>query len=374
MSTLFETTTINRMKLANRFVRSATWEGMANKDGSCTEHLAELMAELARGEVGLIISGHAFVSREGQAGPGQLGAYAGELMPGLQRMTEAVHDAGGKIILQLAHAGCQASYKLTGLTPLGPSEYTPEKGAAAKEMSREEIQFTIESFAAAAERAKEADFDGVQIHAAHGYLLSQFLSPYFNKRTDEFGGSLENRIRLAAEVTRAVRETVGSAWPVLVKMNSEDFIEGGLSSTDMIRAAEILAGAGVDAVEMSGGTGLSDPSLQPVRTDDPATEEDEVYYREAATRFKQQATVPLILVGGIRSCSVAETLVQEGTADYIALSRPLICEPNLVKRWHAGDTERAACISCNLCFGPAMRGKGVYCVVKEKQKTIYSDG
>jgi 2,4-dienoyl-CoA reductase-like NADH-dependent reductase (Old Yellow Enzyme family) len=155
-------------------------------------------------------------------------------------------------------------------------------------------------------------------------------------------------------------------------MNSEDFLEGGLSSADMIRAAEILAGAGVDAVEMSGGTGLSDPSRQPVRTDDPATEEDEVYYREAATQFKQQAAVPLILVGGIRSCSVAEKLVKERTADYIALSRPLICEPSLVRRWHAGDTDRAACISCNLCFGPAMRGKGIYCVAKEKQKTIYS--
>lgn len=372
MARLFEKTAINRMKLANRFVRSATWEGMANKDGSCTERLAEMMAELARGEVGLIITGHAYVSREGQAGPGQLGVYAGELLPGLQRMTEAVHDAGGKIILQLAHAGGQASYKLTGLTPLGPSEYKTGNSVPVKEMSREEIQFTIESFASAAERAKQADFDGVQIHAAHGYLLSQFLSPYFNKRADEFGGTLENRIRLAVEVTRAVRETVGSAWPVLVKMNSEDFLEGGLTSADMINAAKLLADEGVDAVEMSGGTGVSDPSRQPVRTGDPATEEDEVYYREAAVRFKQQAAVPLILVGGIRSYTVAKMLVREGTSDYIAMSRPLIYEPDLIRRWHAGDTERAACISCNLCFGPAMRGKGVYCVVKEKQKTIYS--
>jgi len=372
MSKLFEQTTINKMKLKNRFVRSATWEGMANKDGSSTEQLEEFMAELAREDVGLIITGHTFVSREGQAAPSQLGVYSGELLPGLERMTKAVHDAGGKIALQLTHAGCRSSYRLTGLTPSGPSAYNTDSKRPGKAMSKEEIQFTIESFASAAGRSVQAGFDAIQIHAGHGYLLSQFLSPYFNKREDEYGGPIENRARIVIEVTKAIRETVGSSYPILIKINSEDYLKNGLSSEKMIEATKLLVEAGVDAVEMSGGTGLSELEQQPVRTIDPKTEKDEVYYRTAAIKFKEQISIPLMLVGGIRSFSVAEKLVQEGITDYVAMSRPLICEPDLIKRWQAGNTARAECISCNLCFVPAARGKGVYCVVKEKQKADYS--
>ena len=371
MNNLFDTTTIANLTLPNRFIRSATWEGMADKDGTATEHLAETLAELARGEVGMIITGHAFVSREGQAGPFQLGVYSSELLPGLQRMTEAVHDAGSTIVLQLAHAGCQASYKLTGLNPLAPSSQEREKGIAAKAMSKDEILHTVEAFSSAAEQAINAGFDGVQIHAAHGYLLSQFLSPWFNHRTDEYGGSLENRARIVLEILAAVRRVAGPDYPIIIKMNSEDFHKPGFSLADMLKTAALLEQAGIDAIELSGGTVISDESRQPVRKGDPKSEDEEVYYRAAARRFKTALSVPLILVGGIRSYTTAKQLVQEGLTDYIALSRPLIREPDLVARWHRGDTTRATCISCNLCFGPAMRGNGITCVVEEKQKSMY---
>ena len=182
MSRLFESTEINGMKLSNRFVRSATWEGMAGDDGSVTPALVDLIAHLAEGGVGLIISSHAYIKPEGQAGRKQLGAYQEALVPGLRQLTRAVHEQGGRIVLQLAHAGGFANSKLTGQIPLAPSAVEGFSKITPKEMTAEDIREVTEAFGLAAQRAKAAGFDGVQIHAAHGYLLSQFLSPLYNKR------------------------------------------------------------------------------------------------------------------------------------------------------------------------------------------------
>lgn len=253
MSKLFETTTINTMKLTNRFVRSATWEGMANHDGSTTRELINLMVQLAQGGVGLIITGHAYVRKDGQAGPWQLGVYKDELISGLTEMTEAVHKANGKIVLQLAHAGSMAVPALTGFEPLGPSIFE-KKGGDWREMTYADISKVTNAFAQAAERAKKAGFDGVQIHAAHGYLLSQFLAPFFNKREDEYGGNIENRARLVLAILKHIRASVGNDFPVLIKINSEDFLDGGLTLDDMLHVAVLLEQAGIDAIELSGGT------------------------------------------------------------------------------------------------------------------------
>jgi len=364
MSVLFEASTINSLKLSNRFVRSATWEGLAAEDGTCTKQLIEYMAQLARGKVGLIISGHAYVRRDGQAGPRQLGVYADRQIEGLKQMTDAVHAEGGKIMMQLAHAGDEAAAALSGLEPVGPSPFKGMSGQTAREMSLEDIRDIIRSFEDAARRALESGFDGIQIHAAHGYFLNQFLSPFYNTRRDAYGGSIENRARLVMEVYRSIRTLVGERYPVIVKLNSQDFLDDGFCFDDMIRVAEMLETEGVDAVEMSGGTTRSGDlrfsrpgRLQP---------ENEVYYRDEAARFKERINVPLILVGGIRSFEVAEKLVEEKTANYIAMSRPLICEPDLIRRWESGDTRPAECLSDNLCYGPTREGRGVSCVMKEK--------
>ncbi len=365
MSILFEATVINGMNLANRFVRSATWEGMASTEGVCTSRLIRMMTVLAEGGVGLIITGHSYVSREGQAGPWQMGIHDDSTLPGLTQMTDAVHRSGGRICIQLAHAGAQAAASLTGLDAMGPSAFHVDGTAVCREMSREDVHRVVCAFGDAAARAKQGGFDAVEIHAAHGYLLSQFLSPVVNQRIDEYGGALANRSRMVLEVVQHVRRAVGPDYPVLIKLNSEDFVEGGFSLEEMLEVSALLEKAGIDAIELSGGTGSEASKYKPVRFGTVA-KENEAYYRDAARRFKQTVDVPLILVGGIRSPDVAERLVDEGTADYIALSRPLICEPDLVSRWKNGDTTKSACVSDNRCFNPAMSGEGLRCVLGEK--------
>jgi 2,4-dienoyl-CoA reductase-like NADH-dependent reductase (Old Yellow Enzyme family) len=365
MSILFEPTEVNGMKLANRFVRSATWEGLAADDGACTPKLIDLMTSLAKGGVGLIISSHAYVLKEGQAGPWQLGIYKDELVVGLQDMTSAVHEHGGNIVMQLSHGGYYAHPKLIGQTPKAPSKAKHMSKSARNEMSEDDIQNVISAFETAAQRAKAAGFDGVQIHSAHGYLLSQFLSPAFNQRADSYGGDIQNRARVHMDVLQGVRRAVGADYPVLIKMNCQDFIENGLTSKDSLEVAKMLVAKGIDAIELSGGI-LSSPKLSPSRLGI-KTEDKEAYFQEDAKILKAQLDVPLILVGGNRSFAVAEHLVQDGVADYISMSRPFIREPNLINRWKSGDLSKAACVSDNMCFAPASKGQGIYCVTEERQ-------
>jgi 2,4-dienoyl-CoA reductase-like NADH-dependent reductase (Old Yellow Enzyme family) len=366
MNKPFEPSTINGMKLANRFVRSATWEAMAADDGACTPKLIDLMTGLAKGGLGLIISSHAYVSPEGQAGPWQLGVYSDNLVPGLEAMAKAVHENGGKIVMQLAHAGFFANAKLTGQTPLAPSNVAGFAKSARKEMTVEDIQDVVKSYGAAAKRAQNAGFDGVQVHAAHGYLLSQFLSPAFNRRNDAYGGDIRHRAKAVVEVLRQIRQTVGREYPVLVKMNCRDFIENGLVVEDSLEVGALLESEGIDAIELSGGV-LVGGKLSPSRVGI-KSEEKEAYFQDDARAFKEKVRVPLILVGGNRSFQVAERLINEGIADYISMSRPLIREPDLINRWRAGDLSKAACVSDNMCFRPALKGEGIYCVTEERER------
>jgi len=369
MAELFEGTSINGMSLANRFIRSATWEGLADEHGAVTPRLTEMMVELARGEVGLTITGYAFVSPEGQSSPRQLAVYEDRFLPGLRDMVSGVHAVGGKIVLQIVHGGCAANAALSGLESLGPSAVEKDGKSICRMLAKGDIAIIISAFARAAGLAKQAGFDAVQIHAAHGLLLSQFLSPAFNKRADEYGGDLANRARLLLEVVQSVRETVGPAYPVLIKINSEDFLPGGMSIAEAVEVSGWLEKASIDAIEFSGGTMHSPKEFVPVRSGNLKTPEQEVYYRQAARLYKQKVTIPLILVGGIRSYEVAKELVRDGTADYISLSRPLICEPGLVKRWREGDRRKSECVSDNACFGPALDGTGLYCVTMAKKRS-----
>jgi 2,4-dienoyl-CoA reductase-like NADH-dependent reductase (Old Yellow Enzyme family) len=366
MSKLFEPGEINGMKLQNRFVRSATWEGMAAGDGSCTPKLISLMADLARGGVGLIISSHSYVQKVGQASLRQIGIYSDDMIPGFKKMTAAVHDQRGKIVCQLAHGGFFANAKLSGQTPIAPSSVEGIAKGPRKEMTPEDIAGVIDAFAAAAARAKSAGFDGVQIHGAHGYLLSEFISPLFNFRTDEYGGSIENRARLPLEVFKAIRKTVGNDYPVLIKLNCKEFVDNGLTPPEFVQVGTMMAEAGIDAIEVSGGLAIS-PKTRPSRLGI-NKEEKEAYFQEEAKALKRQTNTPIILVGGNRSFHVAERILQENVADYISMSRPLIREPHLINRWKAGDLTKSACVSDNMCFQPANEGKGIYCVTEKRQK------
>jgi 2,4-dienoyl-CoA reductase-like NADH-dependent reductase (Old Yellow Enzyme family) len=362
MKALFDPTAIASMNLPNRFMRSATWAGMATDEGAVTEGLTALMGRLAEGRVGLVMSGHAYVVKWGQAGPWQLGIHDDKLIDGLRTMTGAVHEHGMRIGAQLAHAGVQGTEKLLGRQARGPSAMQNTHGEQAEAMSEDEIHEVVRAFGRAASRAVEAGFDCVQIHAAHGYLASEFLSPYFNRRDDEYGGSLENRARFVLEVLGAVREAVGPHYPVLAKMNCRDFLEPEFTPGEMREVSSMLADAGLDALEMSGGTAFSGAEI-PVRKGRAARSE-EAWYLEHAREFRKECDLPLALVGGIRTYGTAENLVERGDCDFVSLSRPLIREPRLVKRWESGNLDPATCISCNMCFKGVLRGDGLYCLVE----------
>ncbi|MCJ7790614.1 MAG: NADH:flavin oxidoreductase, partial [Candidatus Atribacteria bacterium] len=281
MKQLFERTKINQMELKNRFVRSATWEGLANPDGSCSGKIADMMLELAKGQVGLIITSHAYVNQCGQAGIRQLGIHSDQLISSYIEIVEKVHREGSKIIMQIAHAGGRASTKLIKSQLFGPSSLKIKDVICCREITTSEILKMIEDFKMAAVRAKKAGFDGVQIHGAHGYLLNQFLSPFFNRREDEYGGSIENRTRLILEIIQAIRSELGRQFTVIVKLNSDDFIEGGFTKSEMVQVVTLLESAGIDAVELSGGTSLKISEYSSSREGKSDSKEDEAYYCNA---------------------------------------------------------------------------------------------
>ena len=371
MSRLFESTKINGMNIKNRFVRSATHEAMAGLDGRVNDQLLGCMAELALGEVGLVITGHAHVAREGQAGPRQMGIYSDAMIDSLKRVALAVHEHGGLVAVQLAHAGKNGIGK-DEYAPLSPSDVVVDGVKKSSAMTVDEIKRTVNAFGDAAVRAVKSGFDAVQIHAAHGYLLSQFLSPYYNQRDDAYGGTLENRAKFLVQVYEEIRQRVGKSFPVLVKINSEDFLEEGITVKEIIKVCHMLEDRGMDAIEMSGGT-FESGKLIPSRAGTSKSEEREVYYRKAAEDFKKEIKIPLILVGGFLSFNIAEDVVTSGLTDYVALSRPLIREPHLVKRWAAGDRKKAFCISCNKCFSTLALEEALHCAMDKKEKGVNHD-
>ena len=345
MTSLFDQTKINRMRLPNRFVRSATWDGLADDYGCVTPKMIDLTTRLADGGVGLIITGHAYVHQTGQHSPWQLGIDRDELIPGLEELTRNVHLRGGNIVVQLGYGGAYLSR------------------ARLRSLTIDDIKRLVSWFGGAARRAQEAGFDGVQIFAAHGFLLSQFLSPRYNPRTDEYGGKILNRGRILKEVFQAVRKMVGPSFPILAKLNTQDFVENGLTLEESIFVAKMLEDQGLDALELSGGL-LNLPNLLANTID---SEKDEVYFLKESRAFKNELTIPLIMVGGIRSYSIADQLVKDGVADYISMCRPFICEPDLVNRWEAGDRSKAACKSCNNCIEEVKKGSGLACIPLEPE-------
>ena len=367
MAALFDQTTINGMILQNRLVRSATWEGMCEPDGRPTDRLIKCYRDLAGGGVGLIISGYTFVRPDGKQLPGKMGIHTDNFGPQMEALTKAVHDQGGKICIQLVHAGGQTDTATAGRQPLAPSAVKVEQfPEVPEELTCDEIARIVTAFGEAARRAKAFGFDAVQLHGAHGYLINQFLSPLINKRTDEYGGTIENRCRFLLEVYRKVRQTVGDDYPVLIKLNGADFLDGGLSMEDAVYAAKVIDREGIDAIEVSGGTSASGDK-SPIRTKIEKPEQ-EAYNLVPARRIRKAVSCPVMVVGGFRSYEVAEKTVQDEGIDYISMARPFIREPDLARRWKMGDISPAKCISCNGCFKLGLEEGGIYCVIEAKEK------
>ncbi len=365
---VFSANKIGGLLIKNRFVRSATYEGMASEDGNVTDKLVELYKNLAEGGTGLIITGYMYVQQIGKGAPYMTGIDRDDFILGLKRITGTVHKYGNgcKVAVQLVHCGRQTSLVET---PLAPSAvFEPVINKMPREMTIEEIEETSEAFAEAARRAKEARFDAVQLHGAHGYLLSEFLSPYTNRRTDEYGGNTENRMKIVEDIYNRTIEKVGKDFPILIKMNVSDFLQGGIDLTESKKIVERLSNLGIAAVETSGGmfeTRKYNKNLTASRTKI-RSKDKEAYFLPYAREIKKVVNIPLILVGGIRSLDVIEEILAEGSADFISMSRPLIREPDLPNKWLKKiEKSTADCISCNACYKSLMNG-GVRCIQKER--------
>ncbi len=345
---LFEPYNLAGIELKNRLIRSATYEKRADVDGFVTDVMIEFYKDLAKGGIGLIITGNALVHTSGRSVPQMICIHNDYYIDKLKRLTDTIHRYDGKVAIQLVHGGRQCFPALLGgEKPIAPSEvYDPSTKITPREMTDEEIWEIIEAFGDAARRAMYAGFDGIQIHGAHGYLVNEFLSPHTNRRDDYWGGDKERRFHFLEEVYKAMRKEVGDNYPILIKMNADDFIEGGLKPEESLRIAKRLEELGIDAIEVSGGMYESGAKTAQPNILNP---EQEAYFKEDARLFKKELNMPIILVGGIRSKAVAEDVIQKGDADLIAISRPLIREPDLPNKFMAGK-EKADCISCNGCM------------------------
>ena len=358
-----------RVSAPNRTMRSATWEWLAEPDGEMTPELAEMMLDLARHHVGIISFSHCFVAKSGQACPKQLGIETAAAAESYKKVVGEVKALGSVPMVQLAHGG---RYAITG-DPVDPSglELTGVDGrplAKCRAATLEDIERIVKEFCAAAVRAKEAGFEVIMIHSAHCYLLSQFLSPMYNRRTDEYGGSLANRARLLLRVVREVKGAVGADFPIAVKLNTEDTFpaEYNLSVEESAQVAAWLAEAGVCFVEASGGGFGAQFSASRGRKD-----AVEGYHKEGARLWKKaileagfEGKTLVALVGGVRSRKAAEGFLNDGTCDIVSISRPLIREPDLVDKWLEDPEYCGKCAACNKCFTLENFG----CIFNQKKK------
>jgi 2,4-dienoyl-CoA reductase-like NADH-dependent reductase (Old Yellow Enzyme family) len=363
MSLLFAPGQIGSLTTRNRIVRAGTSETMATEQGDVTPKLRSLYETLARHEVGLLFTGHLYCARRGQYARRQAGIYDDSLIDGLRGLTDAVHRHGAPIFAQVAHAGSQS--RVEAGDPLAPSAVPNAlTGREVREARPEEIDEAIQAFAAGARRAVAAGFDGVHIHAANGYLISEFSSPAANRRADEWGGSAEGRDRFAVEVVRAVRGAVGPSLPVTLKLGMVDAVVGGLTLEESVRRARLLLRGGLDGIEVSCGIMRlpSDSARQYVALDrrravgdlllhrvfsEPAAE---AYFMPWARALRAKVETTIIAVGGMRTRRTMEAVLEDRGADFVALARPLIRQPDLVSQLAAGRADRVDCTSCNICL------------------------
>lgn len=353
---------IGTMQLKNRIVRGATLEAGGADDGEMNDLLGNIYTDLAKGGVGLIITGMMGVGPNSCAYPsiGMTRIYGKTFGTKFRKIADRVHQYGAKIAVELGQCGARAVVLETREHPYCPSDHTDAAGNIATAMTKEEIARVVEDFGTAAAICKESGADAVEIHAAHGYLLSEFLSPYFNKREDEYGGSIENRCRIVKEAYTSVRAHVGEDFPVLIKINYEDLVQPGLTGAECLVVCQQLEALGIDAIEISTGLSVSMESAPFQRPKTPTAGT----FTQGALKIADSVSIPVISIGGYRTIEGIENVLNEGNLTAISMSRPFICEPDLIARWLSGDTKKAKCVSCNKCFTD---GGGFGCKVFRKK-------
>ena len=393
-SIVFTPDRIGPLEIKNRLIRSATFEHAAEK-GEVSDTLISIHRRLAGGGIGLIVTGISWAHPLMPAPPALVRADDDAFIPGLRRLAGAVHQAAPdcRIMLQLHHPGRQVvtpadqariasfrspaylayvrkhpeamSHAAAGTPylpePIAPSAIQDELfHRAPRALTQEQIEQVIDAFAEGIRRAQEAGFDGAQLHAAHGWLLSSFLSPRTNQREDLYGGSTENRARIVLEIYRRARNRVGKDFPIMIKFNTTDFLPGGTDLPEAIHLGKIFSEEGFDALEASGGMWEAvtrpkeelgwTPVLLPESRTGIRTAEQEAYFRPAAGALKAEVRAKILSVGGYRSFGKIEETIASGFADFVSLARPLVRQPDLPNQWLAGGPDRAECISCNACL------------------------
>jgi len=389
MSILFTPITLGDVQIKNRFVHSATYEVLASETGEVSDKLVKRYQNLAKGEVGLIIPGYMFIHPLGRCSKYQTGIHSDDMIPGLRRLVEAVHQEGGKIAFQLVHAGRQTTKAMIGQTPISSSSKgrDPIYRVKPKEMSPDQIQEVIRAFGKSASRAVEAGADAIQLHAAHGYLINQFISPFFNQRKDEWGGSDTNRFLFLKDIISEVRNALPQGMPILIKLSTNDYTpQEGITPSLAVTYARWLSELQINGLEISCGSTVYS-FMNMCRGDVPVKELvqslpfwqkplaklmmkrmvgkydlDEPYNLEAAKMIKPVlGKTPLFVVGGFRKVAQMEETLEKQYADCISMCRPFIREPFIVKRIREGKTETVACVSCNRCFAALPNNMPVQC-------------
>ncbi len=345
MATLFEEAKIKDLVLRNRTIRSATYEGMADREGHVTDRMINLYRELAAGGAALIFPGPVYAEPGGQAYLRQISIVDDTCREGLINLVKAIHSYGALAGLNISHAGLFRDEKDLPGDCVGP--VVSEDVKRSHMLSPGEIKQIEKNFTYAAKKGKQVGFDCVQVHAAHGYLLSEFISPAINTRTDEYGGSVENRARFACEIIDSIRQETSPSYPILAKLNTDDFLEGGLTIDDAIYTARLMNEAGLDAIELTGGTMFYLSRL--FKRHSATSAEQEGYYRKACSEFRKQLSIPVILTGGVRSFEGAQNLIYNGICDFVGFNRPLTCEPNLIRHWAEGYYHKSGSTNCNGC-------------------------
>ena len=356
---LFDSFESPNFSAKNRFLRSATWLAAADEEtGAITRAEVGRHSEVAFGGAGTVITGAAYISEEGRALKGQWGLHNDQRIGDVTALAEAVHKAGTKLIVQVCHAGGQRDPEIIKKTEtLSPSGLEhPGRSFPTKTVTKDDIAKIKNDFAAAAARAKAGGADGVEIHAGHGFLITQFLSPMINRRTDEYGGSLENRMRLIREILSSVRSAVGERFQVWLKISIAEGTEFGYKAEDGIKTAETLLADGADGIEVSCGTIYAGAQNAPSVIGVSAGESEAPFAQYAAALKKSSSPDKVvILTGGLRSLSVMANLVYDGVCDLLGMSRPFNADPDLINRWAEEDSRPSACLSCNACFNTAVK-------------------
>jgi 2,4-dienoyl-CoA reductase-like NADH-dependent reductase (Old Yellow Enzyme family)/thioredoxin reductase len=360
MDKLFEPFKIGTMELKNRIVMPPMGTNFAAEDGSVTKRIKNYYVERAKGGVGLIIVEGAYVEPRGKGSVRQLAVDHDDKIPGLRELAKAVRANGAKVALQLFHGGRQSHSSVIGTQPVSASgvfcQFTRETPRA---LTVQEITDVVEAFAEAARRAKAAEFDAVEIHGAHGYLINQFLSPLTNKRIDQYGGDVKRRTRFLLEILERIREKVGSGYPVLCRINGDDFIEGGITLKEAKATAKMLEAGGVNALHIS--AGIYDSPMS-VTTAPMALPRGNLIHLAAG--IKEVINVPVIAVGRINDPELAEEILRQGKADLVSMGRALLADPHLPRKAAAGALDEInRCTACDECINRLFFNEDIACSV-----------